>query len=131
MLLDGIEEMLAGANSMTPHTTFASISALVCHLRDFVTPVTCLSIANFFKASLAVFCFCGSNSMPELRSHKRGRSLDQRLFSKSEHRFIASTMGVDAIPEAATPPTRAALDRRTERQFIRMITNSNEHPCKY
>jgi hypothetical protein len=39
-------------------------------------------------------------------------------------------MGVDAIREAATPPTRAALDRRTERQFIRMITNSNEHPCK-
>jgi hypothetical protein len=44
---------------------------------------------------------------------------------------FASTMGVDAIREAATPPTRAALDRRTERQFIRMITNSNEHPCKY
>jgi hypothetical protein len=43
---------------------------------------------------------------------------------------FASTMGVDAIREAATPPTRAALDRRTERQFIRMITNSNEHPCK-
>jgi hypothetical protein len=40
------------------------------------------------------------------------------------------TMGVDAIREAATPRTRAALDRRTERQFIRMITNSNEHPCK-
>jgi hypothetical protein len=44
---------------------------------------------------------------------------------------FASTMGVDAIREAVTPPTRAALDRRTERQFIRMITNSNEHPCKY
>jgi hypothetical protein len=43
---------------------------------------------------------------------------------------FASTMGVDAIREAATPPTRAALNRRTERQFIRMITNSNEHPCK-
>jgi hypothetical protein len=43
---------------------------------------------------------------------------------------FASTMGVDAIREAATPPTRAALDRRTERQFIRMITNSDEHPCK-
>jgi hypothetical protein len=39
-------------------------------------------------------------------------------------------MGVDAIREAAAPPpTRAALDRRTERQFIRMITNSNQHPC--
>jgi hypothetical protein len=44
---------------------------------------------------------------------------------------FASTMGVDAIREAATPPTRAALDRRTEKQFIRMITNSIEHPCKY
>jgi hypothetical protein len=43
---------------------------------------------------------------------------------------FASTMGVDAIREAATPPTRAALDRRTGRQFIRMITNSTEHPCK-
>jgi ribonuclease HI len=41
-----------------------------------------------------------------------------------------STMAVDAIREAETPPTRAALDRRTERQFIRMITNSSEHPCK-
>jgi ribonuclease HI len=44
---------------------------------------------------------------------------------------FASTMGVDGIREAATPPTRASLDRRTERQFIRMVTNSNEHPCKY
>jgi hypothetical protein len=58
--------------------------------------VTCVSIANFFKASLAVFCFCGSNSMPELRSHKRGRSLDQRLFSKSENRFITASGEVEA-----------------------------------
>jgi ribonuclease HI len=39
-------------------------------------------------------------------------------------------MGVDAICEAATPPTRAALDPRTESQFIRMITHSHEHACK-
>jgi hypothetical protein len=44
---------------------------------------------------------------------------------------FASIMGVDAIREAATPPTRVALDRQTERQFIRMITNINEHPGKY
>jgi hypothetical protein len=31
---------------------------------------------------------------------------------------FASTMRVDAIRVAATPPIRAALDRRTERQFI-------------
>jgi hypothetical protein len=34
--------------------------------------------------------------MPELRSHKRGRSLDQRLFSKSEHRFITASGEVEA-----------------------------------
>jgi hypothetical protein len=43
---------------------------------------------------------------------------------------FASPMGVYAIREAATPPARAALGRRTERQFIRLITKSNEHPCK-
>jgi ribonuclease HI len=36
----------------------------------------------------------------------------------------------DAIREAATPPTRAALDRRTQRHFIRMVTNSIHHPCR-
>jgi hypothetical protein len=83
--------------SKKPSTTCPSIpSALVYHHRDFVTPVTVVSIANFFKASLAVFCFCESNSMPELRSHKRGRSLDDRLFSKSEHRFITATGEVEA-----------------------------------
>jgi hypothetical protein len=34
--------------------------------------------------------------MPELRSHKRGRLLDQRLFSKSEHRFITAIGKVEA-----------------------------------
>jgi hypothetical protein len=34
--------------------------------------------------------------MPELRSHKRGRSLDQRLSSKSEHRFITASGEVEA-----------------------------------
>jgi hypothetical protein len=69
-------------------TTVPSIpSALVFHLRDFVTPVTFVSIANFFKASLAVCCFCGSNGMPELRSHKRGRS---------EHRVITASGEVEA-----------------------------------
>jgi hypothetical protein len=84
-------------NKQTNKQTFPSIlSALVFHLRDFVTLVTFVSIANFVKASLAVFCFCGSNSMPELRSHKRGRSLDQRLFSESEHRFITASGEVEA-----------------------------------
>jgi hypothetical protein len=36
----------------------------------------------------------------------------------------------DAIREAGTPPTRAALDRRTERQFVRMVSNSPDHPCQ-
>jgi hypothetical protein len=36
----------------------------------------------------------------------------------------------DMIREAATPPTRAALDRRTQRHFIRMVTNSIHHPCQ-
>jgi hypothetical protein len=34
--------------------------------------------------------------MPEVRSHKRGRSLDQPLFSKSEHRFITASGEVEA-----------------------------------
>jgi hypothetical protein len=38
--------------------------------------------------------------MPELRSHKRGRSLDQRLFGNSEHRFI--TASGEAEAEATT-----------------------------
>jgi hypothetical protein len=29
--------------------------------------------------------------MPELRSHKRGRSLNQHLFGNSEHRFITAS----------------------------------------
>jgi hypothetical protein len=44
--------------------------------------------------------FCEFNSMPELRSHKRGRSLDQRLFGNSEHRFI--TASGEAEAEATT-----------------------------
>jgi hypothetical protein len=38
---------------------------------------------------------------------------------------------VDAIREAAIPPTRAALDPRTERQFIRMIANSKKRLVKF
>jgi hypothetical protein len=34
--------------------------------------------------------------MPELRSHKRGRSLDQRLLSQFEHRFITASGEVEA-----------------------------------
>jgi hypothetical protein len=34
--------------------------------------------------------------MPELRSHTRGRSVDQRLFSKSEHMFIPASGEVEA-----------------------------------
>jgi hypothetical protein len=36
----------------------------------------------------------------------------------------------DAIRGAGTPPTRAALDRRTGRQFIRLVSNSVQHPCQ-
>jgi hypothetical protein len=36
----------------------------------------------------------------------------------------------DATREAETPPTRAALDRRTQRHFIQMVTNSIQHPCQ-
>jgi hypothetical protein len=67
---------------------------------------------------------------------REGQPWIVQLFHKLTARFgrdisgtFASTMGVDAICEAATPPARAALDRRTERQFIRMISNSNEQPC--
>jgi hypothetical protein len=63
----------------------------VIPLHDFVTLVTFVSIANFVKTSLAVFFFYEFNTMPELRSHKRGRSLDQRLFGTSEHRFITAS----------------------------------------
>jgi hypothetical protein len=38
--------------------------------------------------------------MPELRSHKRGRLLDQRLFGNSEHRII--TASGEAEAEATT-----------------------------
>jgi hypothetical protein len=38
--------------------------------------------------------------MPELRSHKRGRSLGQRLFGNSEHRF--TTASGEAEAEATT-----------------------------
>jgi hypothetical protein len=36
----------------------------------------------------------------------------------------------DATGEAGTPPTRGALDRRTELLFIRMVANSPDHPCQ-
>jgi ribonuclease HI len=36
----------------------------------------------------------------------------------------------DVIGEAGTSPTRVALGRRTERQFVRMVTNSPDHPCQ-
>jgi hypothetical protein len=41
-----------------------------------------------------------------------------------------TTMKDGAIREAGTPPTRAALDRRTEPQFVRMVSNSPDHPCQ-
>jgi hypothetical protein len=37
----------------------------------------------------------------------------------------ATTAGCDAIRSADIPPTRAMLDRRTERQFMRMLTQNN------
>jgi hypothetical protein len=42
-----------------------------------------------------------------------------------------STKKDDAIREAGTPPTRAALDRRTDRHFIRLVSNSVQHPLFY
>jgi hypothetical protein len=33
-----------------------------------------------------------------------------------------TTAGCDAIRSADIPPTRAMLDRRTERQFLRILT---------
>jgi hypothetical protein len=43
---------------------------------------------------------------------------------------LCSTKKDDAIREAGTPPTRAALDRRTDRHFIRLVSNSVQHPCE-
>jgi hypothetical protein len=37
----------------------------------------------------------------------------------------ATTAGCDAIRSADIPPTRAMLDRRTERHFMRMLTQNN------
>jgi hypothetical protein len=42
--------------------------------------------------------------MPELRSHKLARSLNQRLFSKSEHRFITASGEVEAQAEGRGGP---------------------------
>jgi hypothetical protein len=41
---------------------------------------------------------------------------------------LSSTKNDDEIHEAGDPPTRAALDRRTERHFIRLGSNSVHHP---
>jgi hypothetical protein len=43
---------------------------------------------------------------------------------------LGSTKKDDAIREAGTPPTRAALYRRTARHFIRLVSNSVQHPCQ-
>jgi hypothetical protein len=43
---------------------------------------------------------------------------------------LRSTKKDNAIREAGTPPTRAALDRRTDRHFIRLVSNSVRHPCQ-
>jgi hypothetical protein len=43
---------------------------------------------------------------------------------------LRSTKKDDAIREAGTPPTRGALDRRTDRHFIRLVSNSVQHPCQ-
>jgi hypothetical protein len=37
----------------------------------------------------------------------------------------ATTAGCDAIRSADIPPTRAMLDRRTERHFLRLISQKN------
>jgi hypothetical protein len=39
----------------------------------------------------------------------------------------ATTVGCDAIRSADIPPTRAMLDRRTERQFLRILTQNNSN----
>jgi hypothetical protein len=41
--------------------------------------------------------------MPKLRSHKRGRSLDQRLFGNSEHRFITASGEAEAEATTSDP----------------------------
>jgi hypothetical protein len=43
---------------------------------------------------------------------------------------LCSTKKDDAIREAGIPPTRAALDRRTDRHFIRFVSNSIHHPSQ-
>jgi hypothetical protein len=35
-----------------------------------------------------------------------------------------------AIRQAGSPPTLAALDRRTDRQCTRLVSNSVQHPCQ-
>jgi hypothetical protein len=69
--------------------------------------------------------------MPELRSHKRGRSLDQRLFGNSEHRFItASGDGNETADQlaknAAAPENEEELpseeDRCTSLSHLRRCT---------
>jgi hypothetical protein len=60
-------------------------------------------------------------------------TVDYRLVSNANNSNCTgcrSTEQQDAIREAATPPTRAALDRRTQRHFIRMVTNCIHHPCQ-
>jgi hypothetical protein len=39
----------------------------------------------------------------------------------------STTAGCDAIRSADTPPTRAMLDRRTERHFMRLLTQKNSN----
>jgi hypothetical protein len=39
----------------------------------------------------------------------------------------STTVGCDAIRHTDTPPTRAMLDRRTERHFIRLLTRKNSY----
>jgi hypothetical protein len=75
---------------MSTDTFLSILWALVFHLYDFVSLVTFVSIMNFFQNSIG-WCFCDFNIMVELRSHKRGRSLDLHLCSNSENKFITTT----------------------------------------
>jgi hypothetical protein len=43
---------------------------------------------------------------------------------------LCSTKNGDAIRDAGTPPTRAGLDRRTDRHFIKLVSNSVHRPCQ-
>jgi hypothetical protein len=47
------------------------------------------------------------------------------MIAKDTAGLKATTAGCDAIRSADIPPTCAMLDRRTERQFLQILTQNN------